>query len=46
MANNWNIPSTLEKEIRQRDKVCVFIVALNLLQQKFLKNCCKLGTYY
>ena len=24
MANNWNIPLWLEKEIRQRDKVCVY----------------------
>lgn len=24
MANNWNIPSSLEQEIRQRDKVCVY----------------------
>jgi hypothetical protein len=24
MANNWNIPSWLEKEIRERDKVCVY----------------------
>lgn len=24
MANNWNIPSSLEKEIRERDKVCVY----------------------
>ena len=24
MANNWNIPSFLENEIRQRDKVCVY----------------------
>ena len=24
MANNWNIPSFLEKEIRERDKVCVY----------------------
>lgn len=24
MANNWNIPSFLEQEIRQRDKVCVY----------------------
>ena len=24
MSNNWNIPSFLEKEIRERDKVCVY----------------------
>jgi len=24
MANNWNIPAQLEKEIRERDKVCVY----------------------
>ena len=24
MANNWNIPSSLENEIRQRDNVCVY----------------------
>ena len=24
MANNWNIPSSLEKEIRERDKICVY----------------------
>ena len=24
MANNWNIPSSLEQEIRLRDKVCVY----------------------
>ncbi|MDQ6956285.1 MAG: hypothetical protein Q9M21_03715 [Mariprofundaceae bacterium] len=24
MANNWNIPSELEKEVRERDKVCVY----------------------
>ena len=24
MANNWNIPFSLEQEIRQRDKVCVY----------------------
>ena len=24
MANNWNISSSLEQEIRQRDKVCVY----------------------
>jgi hypothetical protein len=24
MANNWNISSFLEKEIRERDKVCVY----------------------
>ncbi|PRM97383.1 HNH endonuclease [Aliarcobacter cryaerophilus] len=24
MANNWNIPSFLEQEIRQRDKVCIY----------------------
>lgn len=24
MANNWNIPLNLEKEIRERDKVCVY----------------------
>ncbi len=24
MANNWNISSSLEKEIRERDKVCVY----------------------
>lgn len=24
MANNWNIPDSLEKEIRERDKACVY----------------------
>ncbi|MCA1796544.1 MAG: HNH endonuclease [Geobacteraceae bacterium] len=24
MANNWNIPGWLEKEVRDRDKVCVY----------------------
>ena len=24
MANNWNIPDWLEKEVRQRDKKCVY----------------------
>ena len=24
MANNWNIPEILEKEVRARDKVCVY----------------------
>ena len=24
MANNWNIPVWLEKEVRERDKVCVY----------------------
>jgi hypothetical protein len=24
MANNWNIPAELEKEVRERDKVCVY----------------------
>ncbi|GKW50663.1 HNH endonuclease [Halomonas sp. NCCP-2165] len=24
MANNWNIPSWLEAEVRERDKVCVY----------------------
>jgi hypothetical protein len=24
MANNWNIPSWLEDEVRERDKVCVY----------------------
>lgn len=24
MANNWNIPTDLEKEIRERDKACVY----------------------
>jgi len=24
MANNWNIPAWLEKEIRERDKNCVY----------------------
>ncbi|MCI5222863.1 MAG: HNH endonuclease [Candidatus Electrothrix sp. AR4] len=24
MANNWNIPTWLEKEIRERDKTCVY----------------------
>ncbi|WP_097459917.1 HNH endonuclease [Mangrovitalea sediminis] len=24
MANNWNIPGWLEKEVRERDKVCVY----------------------
>lgn len=24
MANNWNIPDWLEKEIRLRDKTCVY----------------------
>jgi 5-methylcytosine-specific restriction endonuclease McrA len=24
MANNWDIPDWLEKEVRERDKVCVY----------------------
>jgi 5-methylcytosine-specific restriction endonuclease McrA len=24
MANNWNIPAWLEKEVRNRDQVCVY----------------------
>ncbi|WP_082081283.1 HNH endonuclease [Methylocucumis oryzae] len=24
MANNWNIPNWLEKEVRQRDRSCVY----------------------
>ena len=24
MANNWNIPTWIEKEVRERDKVCVY----------------------
>ncbi|MDD5052673.1 MAG: HNH endonuclease [Sulfuricurvum sp.] len=24
MANNWNIPAWLEKEVRERDKQCVY----------------------
>jgi len=24
MANNWNIPSWIEKEVRDRDKTCVY----------------------
>jgi len=24
MANNWNIPTWLEKEVRERDKKCVY----------------------
>jgi len=24
MANNWNIPAWLEKEVRERDKKCVY----------------------
>jgi len=24
MANNWNIPAWLEKEVRERDKYCVY----------------------
>lgn len=24
MANNWNIPKELEKEVRERDKSCVY----------------------
>lgn len=24
MANNWNIPDCLEKEVRERDKKCVY----------------------
>lgn len=24
MANNWNIPDWLEKEVRERDQVCVY----------------------
>lgn len=27
MANNWNIPSWLEKEVRERDKRCVYCCA-------------------
>ncbi|KAF1080764.1 MAG: hypothetical protein GQF41_3174 [Candidatus Rifleibacterium amylolyticum] len=24
MANNWNIPDWLEKEVRERDKTCIY----------------------
>jgi hypothetical protein len=24
MANNWNIPAELDKEVRERDKACVY----------------------
>ena len=24
MANNWNIPAEIEKEVRERDKSCVY----------------------
>lgn len=24
MANNWNIPDWLEKEVRERDKACIY----------------------
>lgn len=24
MSNNWNIPAWIEKEVRERDKVCVY----------------------
>lgn len=27
MANNWNIPAWLEKEVRERDKACVYCAA-------------------
>lgn len=27
MANRWNIPDWLEKEVRERDKVCVYCQA-------------------
>ncbi len=27
MANNWNIPAWLEKEVRERDKCCVYCSA-------------------
>jgi len=27
MANNWNIPDWLEKEVRERDKTCVYCSA-------------------
>jgi hypothetical protein len=33
MANNWNIPLNLEKEIRERDKVCVYC-GINFIQKQ------------
>ena len=37
MANNWNIPLNLEKEIRERDKVCVYC-GINFTSTKISKK--------
>lgn len=37
MANNWNIPLNLEKEIRERDKVCVYC-GINFTSAKIPKK--------
>ena len=37
MANNWNIPLNLEKEIRERDKVCVYC-GVNFTSAKISKK--------
>lgn len=37
MANNWNIPLNLEKEIRERDKVCVYC-GINFTSAKISKK--------
>lgn len=37
MANNWNIPAALEKEVRERDLFCVYCLALFLSHKESVK---------
>lgn len=37
MANNWSIPADLEKEVRDRDKVCVYCGAPFLSHKESVK---------
>ena len=39
MANNWNIPTWLEKEVRERDKNCVYCGA-DFTHVKISKKTC------
>lgn len=39
MANNWNIPATLEAEIRERDKSCVYCGVEFTLAKISKKSC-------
>ncbi|MDH5429436.1 MAG: HNH endonuclease [Nitrospirota bacterium] len=38
MANNWNIPNWLEKEVRERDKGCVYCGAEFTLAKVSIKT--------